>query len=221
MLRILNTLLIFISLSWSMDKPLMLPALHIESFANQKNLDKLYEDIQKLIQEDQVDPQKIAVVLDVNRTLYKNKKEIPGSFDRVRELAKLGVLLVISSANKDFHKTLNKLVKGGLSESLDLPKEVPEKINSETLVFSPDRSLFVYRLGKVASVMLMPQTIRKYIHKAYSVFAVYGEKALRVEYAFFADDTLENQEVFKTQTQKDGALGNSVKRLTIYEMAVD
>jgi hypothetical protein len=222
MLKVLASLLVLISPSWSMEllKEGSLK-VDVEHITNQKNINKLYEDVEKLIKEHHINPEKISVVLDVNRTLYIKSREVPRAVERVKDLAKLGVLLVISSANKRFEYTVNRLAEAGLSGSLNLPFPLPEHFSPEIIEFNGKIKLNAYHTGKIASTQTIPVTIKKFSHKAFSVFAVYGEKARHVEYAFFADDSKVNRDLFVQHTMNDYALGTKLKQLKIYEMNVD
>ncbi len=232
MLKLILTLMLTASVCLAMDavsekstkpsiqasKPLNIDFEHIQ---NQKNLNKLYLDVKTLIQEKSVSPEKITVVLDVNRTIFKKKHTVPEALDRVQDLAKLGVLLVISSANQRYDHTVRRLAKSGLAQALGIPLDHSNTFHPETIRFNSEIQLEVYRVGKVASVRMLPIKAHKFIHKAFSPFAVYGEKALQVEYVFFADDSKVNRNVFKEQTTQNHALGDKIKKVFMYEMNVD
>jgi hypothetical protein len=218
MLKYIFTLLVVISTSWAGENSTPL-TVEFEHFSNQPNLNQLYENVRILIQDQGVSPEKIAVILDVNKTLSRKGKQIPESIERIKDLSKLGVLLVISSASVNFSRTLKKLNNWGLGQDLGI-ENMAAIVPMETLSFNEHLKLNVYRYGNIASVKKLSLATKKFVNKAFSAYTIYGDKGLHVNYAFFADDLPKNWEFFKKDIVEDQALGCEIKKVWIYEMKV-
>jgi hypothetical protein len=196
-------------------------APEIKEIPAQIDLKGLCDQVSQLIHDHHLDPHKIAVVLDLNGTLMRsNGQELPGAVECVQHLKSLGVLLVISSAQRNFKHTLRDLTHLGLANTLEI-NETCSKRSMEVLSFSANLDLEVFRCGKVASVHRKGAPKTRFFDKAFAIFAAYGEQAKQVEYVFFADDSEKNRSLFKTSLLEEQAFGSEVKVCFIYQITAE
>lgn len=193
----------------------------VKEISLQTDLKTMCDAVSKLINEDRLEASKIAVVLDLNGTLMKsNGQELPGAVECVQHLKSLGVLLVVSSAQRKFKHTLRDLTHLGLANTLGI-NETCSKRPLESISFNANLELDVFHCGSVASIRRKGASKSRFVDKAFAAFAAYGDQARQVEYVFFADDSEKNRSLFKASVLTEQAFGSQVKQLFIYQMAAE